>query len=198
MGAEEIVEMKWYDDLKRKIEFKMFHVNCGKRLQVRGKIVVGWKVHLTIGDDVIINSGVYRNPNPIGNEMLTTFATVYDGMIQIGDRVGISNSCFYARDSIVIESDVMVGGGCKIFDTDFHPLNYSDRMQNDESKVQTKPIRICRGAFIGANSIIMKGVTVGKYSVVGAGSVVTKSIPDHEVWGGNPARMLYKLEKRDV
>lgn len=190
--------MKWYYDLRRTIEFKFFHVKFGNNLRVRGKIVVGWKVHLTIGNDVIINSGIYGNPNPIGNEVLTTFATVYDGTIQIGNRVGISNSCLYARDSIVIEDDVMIGGGCKIFDTDFHPLDYTDRMQNDESKVQTAPIRICQGAFIGAGSMIMKGVTIGKHSIVGAGSVVTKSIPDNEVWAGNPAKMIYKLEKKDV
>lgn len=187
------MEMKWYNDLKRYIQFKFFHVQYGKNLQVRGKLVVGWKVHLTIGDDVIINSGAYGNPNPIGNEILTTFATVYDGAIKIGNRVGISNSCLYARECVVIEDDVMIGGGCKIFDTDFHPLNYVDRMQNDESKVKTAPIRICQGAFIGADSIIMKGVTIGRHSIVGAGSVVTKSIPDNEIWAGNPAKYIYSL-----
>lgn len=188
------VEMKWCNNLRRNLEFKFFHVRFGKNLRIRGRIILGWKVHLTIGDDVIINSGVEGNPNPIGNEVLTTFATVYEGKIQIGNRVGISNSCLYARDCVVIEDDVMIGGGCKIFDTDFHPLNYWDRIQNNENRVQTAPIRICQGAFIGAGSIIMKGVTVGKHSIVGAGSVVTKSIPDNEVWAGNPAKKIYKLE----
>ena len=50
-------------------------------------------------------------------------------------------------------------------------------------------------AFIGAHSLILKGVTIGKYSVVGAGSVVTKSIPDGEIWAGNPAHFIRKLSE---
>ena len=182
--------MKWCDDLIRKIEFKMFHVNCGKRLQVRGKIIIGWKAHLTIGDDVTINSGVRGNPNPIGNEILTSFTTASNGKIVIGNRVGISNTCFYSRESIVVEDDVMIGGGCCIFDTDFHPLSYKDRVSDNQEKTKSASVRICKGAFVGARSVIMKGVTVGEHSVIGAGSVVTKSIPANEVWGGNPAKML--------
>lgn len=185
--------MKWYYDLKRYIEFKIFHVDCGESLSVRGKILLGWKVNLTLGDHVIINSGVKGNPNPVGNEMLTSFTTVYDGKIVIGNRVGISNSCFFSQESIIIEDDVMIGGGCMIFDTDFHPLSYQSRIIDDQNKTKSAPVRICKGAFIGARSIIMKGVTIGEHSVVGAGSVVTKSIPKDEVWGGNPARFIYKL-----
>lgn len=80
-----------------------------------------------------------------------------------------------------------------IFDTDFHPISYQSRILNDQSKIKSVPVRICRGAFIGARSIIMKGVTIGEYSIIGAGSVVTKSVPSNEVWAGNPARFIYKL-----
>ena len=175
------------------MEFYFFRVKCGKNLRVRGKLLIGWKANLTIGDDVVINSGIKCNPNPIGNEVVTSFTTVYYGKIIIGNRVGISNSCIYSRERVEIEDDVMIGGGCKIFDTDFHPIQYDHRIINDEEKVKSAPIKICKGAFIGANCIIMKGVTIGEKSVVGAGAVVTKSIPDNEVWGGNPARLLYKL-----
>ena len=54
-------------------------------------------------------------------------------------------------------------------------------------------MKICKGAFIGADVIIMKGVTIGEKSVIGAGSVVTKSVPPGEVWAGNPARFVYKM-----
>lgn len=59
-------------------------------------------------------------------------------------------------------------------------------------------VHICEGAFIGANTVICNTVRIGKWSVVGAGSVVTKDIPDYEVWGGNPARFIKKREGFDI
>ena len=67
----------------------------------------------------------------------------------------------------------------------------------DTSKVgvywKTGHITIKDGAFIGANSIISKPVTIGEYSIVGSGSVVTKDIPPYEIWAGNPARFIKKI-----
>lgn len=185
--------MKLIYDIKRKIEFKFFKIKCGKNVKVNGIIKLGWKVNLEIGDRVIINSGRKYNPNPIGDEVITSFTTVYDGKIVIGNDVGISNSTIYARKNVTIEDEVMIGGGCKIFDTDFHPIDYVNRINNDEKSVKTLPVKICKGAFIGADVIIMKGVTIGEKSVIGAGSVVTKSVPPGEVWAGNPARFVYKM-----
>jgi len=54
---------------------------------------------------------------------------------------------------------------------------------------------IQEGAFVGASSIILKGVTIGKHSIVAAGSVVSKSIPAGEIWGGNPAKFIRKTEE---
>lgn len=86
------------------------------------------------------------------------------------------------------------GGGVKLYDTDFHSISYEERIQKPDPGIKSKPILIKEGAFIGAHSIILKGVTVGRHSVIGAGSVVTKDIPDNEVWAGNPARFIRKLE----
>lgn len=186
--------MKLFNDIHRWIFFKYKHVVYGKNLKVKGRIIVAVeRGSLIIGDDVIINSGVKDNYNTIGNEVTTSFATVGGGRIQIGNRVGMSSSCFYAKDSVIIDDDVMIGGGCMIFDTNFHPISFQSRVIDDQSKIKTAPVRICKGAFIGARSIITKGVTIGERSVVGAGSVVTKSIPADEVWAGNPARRLYKI-----
>lgn len=182
-----------YQKLKRKIQFWIFDIKCGKGLQVRGKIKLSWKVNLELGNNVIINSGNYHNPNPIGGEVITSFTTVYDGKIKIGDNVGISNATIFSRDSVEIEDNVMIGGGTKIFDTDFHPLDYEKRINNREDAVQCAPVRICEGAFIGTEVIIMKGVTIGSHSVVGAGTVVTKSVPDNEIWAGNPAHFIGRV-----
>jgi len=60
--------------------------------------------------------------------------------------------------------------------------------------VKSAPIVIEDGAFVGGSSLIMKGVTIGRHSIVAAGSVVTKDIPPNEIWGGNPAKFIRKLE----
>ena len=95
-------------------------------------------------------------------------------------------------NSITIEDNVLIGAGCLITDSDHHPVKYAERVQKKEAK--TAPILIKEGAFIGANSILLKGIVIGKHSVIGAGSVVTKSVPDGELWAGNPAKFIKKVE----
>ena len=85
----------------------------------------------------------------------------------------------------------------KIWDTDFHSLDYEDRI-NEDRYIKSKPIRVCEGAFIGACSIILKGVTIGRHSIIGAGSVVTKDVPDGEIWAGNPAQFIRRIESVEV
>ena len=81
-------------------------------------------------------------------------------------------------------------------DTDFHPLDYISRRVGIDGTL-TAPIRIEDDVFIGAGVIIMKGVTIGKHSVIGAGAVVTKSVPENEVWAGNPAHFIRKVDSCD-
>ena len=62
--------------------------------------------------------------------------------------------------------------------------------KKDGSRTIHDPVYIEDGVFIGAGSIILKGVRIGKNSIVGAGSVVAKSIPEGEIWAGNPAKRV--------
>ena len=67
-------------------------------------------------------------------------------------------------------------------------------MSKDDQKCKVKsPVIIEDNVFIGARSIILKGVTIGRNSIVGAGSVVTKSIPSNQIWGGNPAKFIRNI-----
>jgi acetyltransferase-like isoleucine patch superfamily enzyme len=113
--------------------------------------------------------------------------------ITIGDNVGISNSLIWSKTNIAIEDNVLIGGGCQTFDNDFHSLDYQNRVYNGDKNVKSKAIIIKEGAFIGTGSIILKGAIIGQRSIVAAGSVVSKSIPDGEIWGGNPAVFLKKI-----
>lgn len=81
-----------------------------------------------------------------------------------------------------------------VFTTDFHSLDPKTRRGKDDIMNRVSaPVIIEDNAFIGARSIILKGVTIGMNSVVGAGSVVTKSIPANEIWAGNPAKFIRKI-----
>ena len=90
------------------------------------------------------------------------------------------------------------GGNVFIWDTDFHPLNFIDRRKNDYTATISASINVEDDVFIGANSIILKGVSIGKRSIIGAGSIVTKNVPNDEIWAGNPAKFIRKTNNYDV
>ena len=109
--------------------------------------------------------------------------------------------------AIILEDDVLVSYECLLLDSNNHSQNF-DMRKNDLpdvksgrdynwSVIPSKPIRICRGSWIGARSIILKGVTIGEGAIVGAGSVVTKSVEPYTVVGGNPARLLKVIPASD-
>lgn len=146
---------------------------------------------LRFGKGVVINSG--RKRNPVGLGIQTSLMTIERGQITVGNRVGMSNVALIARESITIEDDVLLGSGVVVYDNDFHSLNAEIRCHGKDDDIKTAPVLIKECAFIGAGSIILKGVTIGRNSIIGAGSVVTRSVPDNEIWGGNPAKFIKKL-----
>lgn len=147
---------------------------------------------ISFGSNVQINSGLRFNP--IGGDDMAIIYAQPGAVISIGNNCGISNSAIVARSSIILEDDVMIGGGCKIYDNDFHSIVYDNRMKSPDPDIRSKPVLIRKGAFIGAHTVILKGVTVGSHSVIGAGSVVTHDIPDNEIWAGNPAVFVKKID----
>ena len=167
-------------------------VIVGKAFTVHGALKLMNSGVIQLGDHVTINSGSYFNP--VGGSRRTVLAAARGATIRIGNHCGISNSLLYAATEIVLEDNVMIGGGCSICDTDFHPIDFESRIGAGCEETKRKPILIKEGAFVGMNSIILKGVTVGRHSVVGAGSVVTKDIPDNEIWAGNPAKFIKTIE----
>ncbi len=88
-------------------------------------------------------------------------------------------------ENITIEEGVRLTSGCKIVSHFFVPT---------ENRYLRGDVHICEGAYLGMNVLIVKPVRIGKRAVVGAGSIVTKDIPDYEVWAGNPARFIKKIK----
>ena len=169
--------------LKRK------RVSKGRNLRINGRIFIhGRKGCITFGDNCVVQSIHYINPTSGFNH--THLCAANGGTIRIGNNVGISHVNIVSYKSIVIEDNVLIGSGVKIWDTDFHSIDYESRMQHPDTNVKSAPIHIKEGAFIGACAIILKGVTIGKHAVIGAGSVVTKDVADNEIWAGNPAKKI--------
>jgi len=125
-------------------------------------------------------------------------------VIDIADNVLVGGgSVLDCALSIVVERDVLISYACIIADSDNHSLYpehrvgdlalWMDGRQNNWQIAEMAPIRICEGAWIGARSIILKGVTIGAGAVVGMGSVVTKDVPPRTVVAGNPARVIREI-----
>ena len=116
------------------------------------------------------------------------------GVLSIGDHCGFSGTSIFVANKITIGSYCNFGGNTAIWDTDFHSLEFQDRRIHNVSTIKNAPIFIGDDVFVGANSIILKGVTIGDRVIIGAGSVVTKSIPADEIWAGNPAKFIRKIK----
>lgn len=141
----------------------------------------------TIGKKFWFNSGKYHAMG--GRQQQCYFVAAKGAEISIGDNVGVTSIAIICHNKISIGNNVKIGINTVIYDTDFHSLDARIRNQIPESieGVRSKPVTIMDGAFIGGHTTILKGVTIGRNSIVGAGSVVFKSIPDEQVWAGNPA-----------
>jgi acetyltransferase-like isoleucine patch superfamily enzyme len=142
------------------------------------------------GDNIIFNSYTGHSWNCKCKILVTK-----DAVLHIGDNSGMNGVMIFCSNKIIIGNDVKIGGGTRISDSNHHSLNYLERrdIKNDAMYAKTSPIYIENDAFIGANCIINKGVTIGARSIIAAGSVVVKSIPEDEIWGGNPAKFIKKI-----
>ena len=165
----------------------------GKFPRTRGRVRISstYPKHISFGSNVIINSG--KRWNPVGLGIQTSLMAIDNGIITIGSNVGMSNVSIVSRNEISIKDNVLLGSGVIIYDNDFHAINYEERVEFGDREIKSSPVVIEEGAFIGAGAMILKGVTIGEHSVVGAKSVVTKSIPANEIWAGNPARFIKRI-----
>ena len=111
--------------------------------------------------------------------------------LEIGDDTGISGASICAMEDVVIKSQCLIRANCIVVDTDFHSLAATDRRYGTgPESVKSSPVHIGNNVFLGAGTIVLKGVTIGDNSVLGAGAVVTRNIPENSIAAGNPARVL--------
>ncbi len=107
--------------------------------------------------------------------------------LRIGSRSGIGNNCLL-QAGCTLGDDVMMGPDVKIY-TKTHNYSAMDRPMHEQG-IKSNAVVIGNDVWIGANVIILPGVTVGDHSILGASAVVTKPVPPYSIVGGNPARIL--------
>ena len=182
--------------------FGLIGVEFGQNMHVKDAIYVKLRGKIKIGDNFVFTSGGCINP--ITRNMRGAFFVMSESaIIEIGNNVGVSSSCIWANERITIGNDVNIGGDCIIMDNDAHPHDYHFRRISYEQSVGTteyrkmipsKPIVIGDDVWIGARSVILKGVKIGPRSIIAAGSVVVKSIPADCLAGGNPCKVIKRLK----
>lgn len=161
-------------------------VELSSTIILNGPIYISNKGQMLFGHNVKFNSTI--DANPITQRRCVLYTTK-NGTLTIGDNTGMSGCTIYCTNKISIGKDVLIGAGTNIYDTDFHSLSLKDRLDGD-TKIKNEPVIIDDYCFIGANVTILKGVKIGKGSIIAAGSVVTKNVGENELWGGNPASLI--------
>lgn len=153
--------------------------SVGKTL-LRHSVHVTWPHRVSIGDYCLV-----------GRDLNLKVDGVYapEPAICIGSRVFLGNSVeFNIRRSIVVGDDCLIATGCRFVDHDHGMLRGAGPMNQQPGS--EAPIHIGRDVWLGFGVQVLKGVCIGDGAIVAAGSVVTRSVPAYEIWGGIPARCL--------
>lgn len=164
------------------LKYRIFYrdrVKFGRNFITSWKLKITGPGYVTFGDNVL--AGAYEEPN--------IFSTYHpDAHIIIGDNCRLNGIHCQSRRSISISKNCIAGSAILV-DTDHHSI-YKDRVTNKESRVASAPIKIDSNVWLAGKSAILKGVSIGKNSVVGFGAVVTKDIPENVIVAGNPAQVV--------
>lgn len=184
--------------LRTKMLLRILSCPYGRGLRVDGHAIirVARRGAIQIGENVIINSRT--GSNLVGRTNPTIFQCLGEGRIAIGNNSGCSFAVLSSKTSIRIGQNTKIGGSARIYDHDFHALDHLARrdVAADRAGRRTAPVAIGDDVLIGANAVILKGVTIGDRSIIGAGSVVSiKEIPPDSLVVGNPARVIRCLKQ---
>jgi len=159
-------------------------------------------------DSTVHNAQNDKTKIIVGNDThvrATLLVFPYGGKISIGNNCYVGDmSRIWSAESVSIGNDVLISHNVNILDSDSHEMDMQERqingrislkngLPNVKGTVKSAPIKICNNAWIGFNSIILKGVTIGEGAIIAAGSVVTKDVPAMTLVAGNPARVVKSL-----
>ena len=115
--------------------------------------------------------------------------------LEIGNNSSISSyTTIYATYGITIGKNCLISSNCGISSVNHIQNATNRRLYDNDNSPYSKNVRIGDNVWIGMNACILPGVSIGNNSIIGSGSVVTKSVPPNEVWVGNPARFIKRLD----
>ncbi len=165
----------------------LFQGRCatvGKNLRLTALPYVSGHIEIHLGSNVTLD----------GRISILSGRFVDHPRLVIGDRTAIGlNTLLIANQEICIEEDVIVSFDCRISDSDGHPRRADLRAQLAPLELKDiRPVRICRNAWIGNGTHIMKGVTIGEGAIIGSNSVVISDIPPYCLALGNPAEVYFR------
>jgi acetyltransferase-like isoleucine patch superfamily enzyme len=165
----------------------LFQARCervGRNLSIDGLPFVSGHVKIEIGDNVWLGGKVAI----LSGKMLDEPRLIIRDNAEVGWNVLIS-----VNREVIIEEHVRVSYDCRITDSDAHPHEADLRAAGQPARPENiRPVRICKNAWIGNGTHIMKGVTIGEGAIIGANSVVMTDVPPYCLAVGNPARAYMK------
>ncbi|MBG9785411.1 hypothetical protein ABD70_14550 [Alkalihalobacillus lehensis] len=166
-------------------------VNLGKKAVIHGKMELRLKKNsnITIGENVLLNS-VNRDYHINMSNSIKLYTGQEGAEIKIGNNTRIHGSCIHAYEKIHIGNNCLIAANSQIIDCNRHGLHFEDPIRRLERITESKPVIIEDYVWIGMNSVILPGVTIGEGGAVAAGSVVTKDVPPYTLVGGNPAIII--------
>jgi acetyltransferase-like isoleucine patch superfamily enzyme len=184
-----------YGNYKRKKSYINNGISIGENSQIFKEtkiLLLGKKGIITIGKNTALRCNLVIDRD--------------GGEIHIGDNSYIGeNTKVWSSIFVKIGNNVSIAHNCNIFDNDTHPIDYLERRKDiyniifkgkrdDYSSLKKNSIIIDDDVWIGCNVIILKGVKIGKGSIIAAGSVVVKDVPPWTMIAGNPSVIKKKLE----
>ncbi len=140
----------------------------------------------------IVSKTKYNLAGVFHRSLITTLTP--DALIHIG-KSGMSAVVICAANKIIIGDYCALGVNVKIYDTDFHCINPEERKnQKSINEAKSNPVFIHNSVWLGVDTIVLKGVTIGYGSIIGAASVVKRNIPEMEIHSGNPLTFIKHVE----
>ncbi|MBI4971496.1 MAG: hypothetical protein HZC17_06635 [Candidatus Omnitrophica bacterium] len=165
-------------------------ISEGTEFRVSGNSYILVRDECFLGrDSLLISEGELS----IGRKVyLLQDSRIFSGRrVSIGDKVWIARDCSVGGEDVILEKDVILGPSVSILGSDHHIDSVSGEISMKSGK--KSPVLLKQNAWIGTKSIVLKGVTIGRSTIIGAGSVVTKDIDEHCLAAGVPAVFKKKL-----